>query len=53
MDEINEFSEKIYSITQGVKPKMLKTIDEFVEATRLRGSIVDGPGAGGMGKSRV
>ena len=37
MDEINEFSEKIYSITQGVKPKMLKTIDEFVEATRLRG----------------
>jgi len=33
-DEISKFLEKVYSITGRVKPKMLKSVEEFIEATK-------------------
>lgn len=34
LDEIEKFLEKIYAITGRTRPRMLKTVEEFIEATR-------------------
>ncbi|MEM2238858.1 MAG: aldose 1-epimerase family protein [Candidatus Bathyarchaeia archaeon] len=36
LEEIGKFVEKIYSITGRVKPKMLKSVEEFVEITKQK-----------------
>ncbi len=36
LDEVGKFLEKVYSITGRFKPEMLKSVEEFIEATKRR-----------------